>query len=110
MKNAFTMIELIFVIVILGILAAVAVPKLVTTRDDAEVSLLIANTRICINDVISEYKGRNIVPDLTTIVSCVAANSGGATITINGDFVNVVDSGLTDLDGDHRMKGQAVTY
>ena len=108
MRNAFTMIELIFVIVILGVLAAIAVPKLVATRDDAEVSLLIANTKICVNDIISEYKGQDIVPDLTTIVSCVAANSSGATITINGDFVHVVGSGLSSLDGDHRMKGLSV--
>ena len=37
-KSAFTMIELIFVIVILGVLAAVAIPKLAATRGDAEVS------------------------------------------------------------------------
>jgi prepilin-type N-terminal cleavage/methylation domain-containing protein len=35
MKKAFTMVELIFVIVIIGILSAVAVPKLMATRDDA---------------------------------------------------------------------------
>ena len=34
-KPAFTMIELVFVIVVLGILAAVAIPRLAATRDDA---------------------------------------------------------------------------
>ena len=34
-KPAFTMVELIFVIVVLGILAAVAIPKLAASRDDA---------------------------------------------------------------------------
>ncbi len=37
-KNAFTMIELIFVIVILGVLAAVAIPKLFATSRDAKAS------------------------------------------------------------------------
>ena len=37
-RSGFTMIELIFVIVILGILASVAIPKLAATRDDARVS------------------------------------------------------------------------
>ncbi len=34
MKNGFTMIELIFVIVILGILASVAIPKLASVHDE----------------------------------------------------------------------------
>lgn len=37
MRQAFTMVELIFVIVILGILAAIAIPRLSATRDDANV-------------------------------------------------------------------------
>jgi general secretion pathway protein G len=37
MKKAFTMIELIFVIVILGILSSVAISKMAVTRDDAEI-------------------------------------------------------------------------
>ena len=38
MKKAFTMVELVFVIVVIGILSAIAVPKFAATRDDAEVS------------------------------------------------------------------------
>lgn len=36
MNRAFTMIELIFVIVMIGILASIAIPKLAATRDDAD--------------------------------------------------------------------------
>ena len=34
-KKAFSMLELVFVIIIIGILAAVAMPKMMATRDDA---------------------------------------------------------------------------
>ncbi len=38
MKKAFTMIELVFVIVILGILGSVAISKMAVTRDDAQIT------------------------------------------------------------------------
>ncbi len=37
MKKAFTMIELVFVIVVLGILSSVAIYKMAVTRDDAQI-------------------------------------------------------------------------
>lgn len=52
-KTAFTMIELIFVIVILGILAAVAIPKLAATRSDAEVSKIAQNVMVGASEIAS---------------------------------------------------------
>jgi len=44
MKRAFTLIELIFVIVIIGLLAAVAVPKFVNLKQHAEASSVVKTT------------------------------------------------------------------
>ena len=55
MKKGFTMIELIFVIVILGILASVAIPRLASTRTDAEISATVANIRTLISDAAAYY-------------------------------------------------------
>lgn len=55
MKKGFTMIELIFVIVILGILASVAVPRLASTREDAEIAATVANLRTLLSDANAYY-------------------------------------------------------
>ena len=55
MKKGFTMIELIFVIVILGILASVAIPRLAATREDAEISTAVANLRTLVSDINAYY-------------------------------------------------------
>jgi len=55
MRAGWTFIELIFIIVIIGILAALAIPKLSATRDDAKLSANVSNMAICIKDANAHY-------------------------------------------------------
>ena len=58
MKKGFTMIELIFVIVILGVLASVAIPRLAATRDDAEVAKAATNLTTAVSDITAYYTAK----------------------------------------------------
>ena len=60
MKKAFTIIELVFVIVILGILAMVALPRLVSSKEDAEITRVKAEIA-AIRSGIQTYRGANLL-------------------------------------------------
>jgi len=72
-KNAFTMIELVFVIVVLGILAAVAMPKFAATRTDAQISKGRADVASIRSGIISDRQVRLITGDPRFIAAGNAA-------------------------------------
>lgn len=86
-NNAFTMIELIFVIVILGILAAVAIPRLAATRDDAKISVAASDLSNIISDFGSYYTSKDTfatIENMTNVKFIEPSNtdlSGGASVT-----------------------------
>lgn len=54
-RAGFTMIELVFVIMIIGILSAVAVPKLLSTRSDATSSTCVREVSLFLNGITLTY-------------------------------------------------------
>jgi len=127
MRAGFTMIELIFVIVIIGILAAIAMNKLSATRDDAKITKSISNLKTCIGDMAARYTAQGDLnnTDLNTSVACKETNSENCfavSIDNNGTQISVTNGTLNNtwcsaartdataksLDGNHTIGGTSI--
>jgi len=108
-KKAFTMIELIFVIVIIGILASIALPRLSITRDDAKITKTVSNLRTLLYDAYSFYvsqseevwktaKWSDVTDTLNEIQS--STNVLNSTVKIIGDSTDCFSvQSITDTNG-----------
>ncbi len=86
-QNGFTLIELVVVIVILGILAAVAVPKFVDMQSDARQASL--------EGLFGSVRSAMALSHAQALVDGVS-NSTGATITMEGTSITM-DYGYPDI-------------
>ena len=119
MKRAgFTMIELIFVIVILGILAAVAIPKLSATRDDAKIAKGATELATVVSDLANYYtaqgalstasKMTNVFPTDTTDLNTTGNSvtyEGCISITSTNSDTNATASGADGINVTYTAAG-----
>lgn len=87
MKKAFTMIELIFVIVILGILSAIAIPRLSATREDATQSAILSDYKSIVTSISADAMANGRMMDLTSMYSV-----GGTILSVSSTVIEIGDS------------------
>jgi len=79
-KKAFTMVELVFVIVVIGILAAIAVPKFAATRDDATITKAMATIGSVRSALATERQKRILRGNFDKIYELSSTNTAGTDI------------------------------
>lgn len=93
-RPAFTMIELIFVIVVLGILSAVAIPRLAASQDDAV--LVRGKSQIgAVRSGIAMQKSRRLLEGTPPFIPITLDKNTTPTVLFSGgDFGNILEYGL----------------
>ena len=95
MRKAFTMVELVFVIVIIGILSGIAISKMSATRDDATITKA-KSTVASIRSAISSEVQRRMMEGNYTAIKNVGGTANGTYDTAIFDFYDCDNNGNHD--------------
>jgi general secretion pathway protein G len=115
-RTAFTMLELVFVIVIIGILAAIAVPRLAATRDDAQMTKGRSDVAAIRSGIVSERQARLLRGESSYISALDQGVAAGAENVVifdnNGTPTStILMYGITTKNANgHWMKTDDTTY
>jgi general secretion pathway protein G len=82
------MIELVFVIVVLGILAAIAIPRFAATRDDAQIAKGRSDVAAIRSAIVSERQGRLLQGSSSYIPALDDGGSGEGAELFDGNATN----------------------
>ncbi len=85
-KKAFTMLELTFVIVVIGILSAIAIPKFAMTKDDAHITKAKTTVSSIRNAISMEKQKRILRGNFVAITSLSSASGTGVNIPMFDAF------------------------
>lgn len=97
MKNAFTLIEVVFSIVIIGILASVSTSRFASTRMDAKIFAEIAGVKIVLTNLGAEYATKNAFIDYTEADASKAVKCFRFNIESDGNVtVDMIPSASTE--------------
>ncbi len=99
-KKAFTFVEIIFVIMMLGILSAVAIPHLMMTRDNAKVSLCIQETTQFLSELSIYYTSNAYftnVSQMTNLQTNFISKGNGFLGDVNMDIPTIAGNGVSTL-------------
>jgi len=91
-QKAFTMIELVYVIVVIAILSAIAIPKFAATRDDATITSAIATVASVRSALATERQKRILRGDFTAITAVDGTVDATANNMLIFDFFDNVDT------------------